>query len=106
MRWLIATSAVLLLLAGCGSSSDAGPAPAAGTTPSETSLTGHTRDIYEQQRSVCKTEAHFNTIEYRQQHGATDPERYAAYAAEHGFYLVRDDAERQAAIDGCLAGLP
>jgi hypothetical protein len=62
--------------------------------------------IFEQQREVCRTEARFNTVEYREQNGAEDPRRYAEYAARHGFWETRTEGEFGAAVAGCLVGLP
>jgi hypothetical protein len=104
MRWwhwlLVAIVGVGIVGALTSSSRENGgdedPAPA---------LSKHEQEIFDQQREVCKTEAEMNLPEFREQNGAEDPQRYAEYAAEHGFFAVRNEDERQAAIDGCLEGV-
>lgn len=91
----------ILAISGCGGDDSTTEE----SHPTQPAYTGHLKDLYDQQRAVCKTEAKFNTVEYREQHGATDPERYAEYAATHGFYEVSEGEELDAAVAGCLAGL-
>lgn len=95
---------IALAAASCGGDETSTTRESAGRSTG--SYTGHLKEIYDQQRSVCKTESKLNTVEYREQNGATDPQGYAEYAARHGFYEPRDQAELNAAIEGCLAGLP
>ena len=92
----------VLVLAGCGSDSDSGNELSSG---GGSAVSKHERQIYSQQKSTCQIEQKMDTPDYRNHDGADDPEGYAEWAAEHGFYKVTTEAERNAAINGCLAGL-
>lgn len=99
----VAALATVLALVGCSSDGNSSGRPAADAPRSD--FVGYQRKLYEQQKDVCRLEQQANSVEYRRHDGATDPEGYARYAAQHGLFLAESPAEIEAAVQGCLDGL-